>query len=500
MISLTKYNSSTIKIRGRFTDSYYADKITGFETFVRDVESDELDITDFNDTWVNYNIPININTVGDQYFKIQSIGDWTNYSGDGQFNRDCRMFLMQRIPKNSLVQTFYLNCGETNNPSVARVIFWECDECILTKYIQFDIDIGTANSAAKDNILISSDKEMMVSVELVSQTTASNYTIRACYQNHCMSMISYDKNATTYNMETMSYSDQYPADRILNFNQPAIQVSYIACYDSNNKERTNNIIVDKNGNGDYKTISAAVFASNLYDNIFVNPGGYEESVRAMGRMVNIIGTSPEQCILIKHNCDYRNPPLEINVGSVENMTIIVDDEGYNPSTPFTPDQEYLSYSIHIDHDHRASGHNMVVRNCVLKNMYRPCIGCGLQQDNHIYIIDCEMHSGVHHPQRNKRGALYFHTRNEPNSTNQYIHIINNKIICEDDIAVIIMPLQNPTGEVEFINNTIYSYINGKSDNIVWEGNTDIYGANVFSNNFKLTETSNGNTISCLNSN
>jgi hypothetical protein len=111
----------------------------------------------------------------------------------------------------------------------------------------------------------------------------------------------------------------------------------------------------------------------------------------------------------------------------------------------------------------------------------------------VIIKNCELQSGIH-VAGNARGAMYFHTRNTESVTDQNISLIGNRITCADSIAMTVMPLQSGKGSAEFINNMVYSDVNGKQNTAIWNG-TD---QQCFNEDFVLAPTSYGNNIALIN--
>ena len=241
-------------------------------------------------------------------------------------------------------------------------------------------------------------------------------------------------------------------------------------------------------NMEYETIQSAVDAANDGDTIWVHPGIYREQVDAIGKEVHIVGVDKTSCILVDSSGNYFTPPLWMNIGSVENMTVIEDASVPDPNTP----EGYLNwaYCIHVDSSSTATGKQMRISNCILKNANRACLGIGTFADYSVVVENCDIYSGRHAEDVPDRGAVYFHNCME-NAENQQVSFRNNRIWCDGDKVVCVIGTAPEQGsfQMEFINNMLWSAGNGKR-------NTSIHYAP--DRTMKLSPTSYGNNIDLLN--
>lgn len=241
-------------------------------------------------------------------------------------------------------------------------------------------------------------------------------------------------------------------------------------------------------NMEYGTIQAAVDAAKDGDTIWVHPGVYREQVNAVGKEVHITGVDKNTCILIDSSANYLTPPLWMNIGSIENMTVIEDASAPDPNTP----SGYLNwaYCIHADSSVTAIGKQLRISNCILKNANRACLGIGTFENYSVIVENCDIYSGRHAENAPERGAVYFHNCMD-NAENQYISFRNNRIVCAGDQAICIMGTGPAQGsfQMEFLNNVCWSDGNGKN-------NASIYMDN--DHTMVLSQTSFGNNISLLN--
>ena len=241
-------------------------------------------------------------------------------------------------------------------------------------------------------------------------------------------------------------------------------------------------------NMEYETIQAAVNAAKDGDTIWVHPGIYREQVNAVGKEIHIKGVNKNTCILIDSSANYYTPPLWMNIGSVENMTIIEDASAPDPNTP----DGYLNwaYCIHTDGSETAIGKQMRISNCILRNANRACLGIGTFENYNVIIENCDIYSGRHADDAPERGAAYFHNC-IGNAENQHISFRNNVIRCDGDKAVYISGTSPAQGsfQMEFINNMCWSAGNGKNDSCIHMAPDST---------MKLSQTSYGNNINLLN--
>lgn len=131
------------------------------------------------------------------------------------------------------------------------------------------------------------------------------------------------------------------------------------------------IIVDKNGNGDYTSLTAAVAASSNGDIIFVRKGIYEnEIVEAWNKNITIIGESPYNTIIQNELDDYNTPPIEMSVGA------LYDIQFYSIGN----ETQRHAYALHIDNDNQLNG-TFYAENCIFKTDYGSgAVGAGMRRN------------------------------------------------------------------------------------------------------------------------
>ena len=281
---------------------------------------------------------------------------------------------------------------------------------------------------------------------------------------------------------SLDYSD------LLDFTSGGIlgKVNVCAEIAKNDAKPTGLLLVGENM--EYETIQGAVDAASDGDTIWVHPGIYREQVKALGKEVHITGVDKNTCILIDSSANYLTPPLWMNIGSIENMTVIEDAADPDPDTP----DGYLNwaYCIHVDSSSTAIGKQMRISNCILQNANRACLGIGTFDDYSVIVENCEIFSGRHAEDAPERGAVYFHNCMD-SADNQLISFRNNRIECNGDKVFCIMGTGPEQGSfvMEFINNVCWSEGNGKTDDSILMAEDDT---------MVLSKTSYGNNISLLN--
>lgn len=250
------------------------------------------------------------------------------------------------------------------------------------------------------------------------------------------------------------------------------------------------------GSANFTTIQGAVNAAVDGDTILIYPGTYREQVAAWGKHnLHFVGLSRDNVIIIDSSGAYSTPPLEIDSGSVRNLTIIEDHATAGTNEAAFEDQR--AYGIHPDYPDQA-GRTLIIEDCTIRNTRRTAIGCGLWQDNTVIVRRCDIWAGA--PtlggDRN-RGAVYFHNRQSSTTvtTNQHLILEDNKIVCADAKAFYLYDsglgagMQQSVMDVLAIRNMIYSEVNGKVNQI---------GGTGFSDNVTLHPASYGNNIPELN--
>ncbi|MBR4388584.1 MAG: hypothetical protein IKT00_05335 [Prevotella sp.] len=232
------------------------------------------------------------------------------------------------------------------------------------------------------------------------------------------------------------------------------------------------VFVDKNGTGTYTTIAAAVAGTNNGDTIIVNAGTYEEEVHMWGKTRHIVGVDRDSCILTNGTGNYLTPPLEANIGSISNMTIIADN--YDPTIQ-DPSvyQERASYGIHIEYAN-STAYTLSIRNCKIVSKWSAALGIGLRYNQTVEIIDCELISNSERVYSSyaghwvEMGGLFFHNDGVSNNAGTGKLFVRNSRL-QGKKAALVMEAVNKPGlvDAEFSCNTLVSEDYGVGSGIIY---------------------------------
>lgn len=227
-------------------------------------------------------------------------------------------------------------------------------------------------------------------------------------------------------------------------------------YDNDWKSRE--IVVDKDGFGDFTDLDEAL--KNANDNsdhpvvIKVRAGTYHmrtetpEDIpyKKTNRYLVIIGEDRNNCI-IRNDNGYYSPytddsngllfdsaPLRLSGNiTIENITIISTDTNYrnwcDSESRVKGVGRDQSYCIHSDFDcdeHTTS----IIRNCRLVNNHYCCIGCGTRKNHKIQVENCELETTIN-SENTDNGAFFVHSFNL-NSGNSYE---GQEVVAKNNIIV-----------------------------------------------------------------
>lgn len=263
--------------------------------------------------------------------------------------------------------------------------------------------------------------------------------------------------------------------------------------------------VDINGHGDYTSIADAVDGTSDGDTIVVYPGTYEESVHAFGKDRHIVGVCKDTCILINGTGNYDTPPLEMNIGSIENMTIIADN--YAPTIPDpSENHNHAAYGIHIEYAN-ADPYTIRISNCKIVSKWSAGIGLGLRYNQTVIIDNCELISEcvrIWSEWSNiwvEMGGLFFHNDAASNIGGTGKLRVKDTILRGEKAALVMESVENKVGTVdaEFIGGTLASEDYGVGNGVIyrWPGTTTPEGY-LCGSKITLAITAHGNNIAELN--
>lgn len=250
------------------------------------------------------------------------------------------------------------------------------------------------------------------------------------------------------------------------------------------------IIVDKNGNGNFKTVTEAVDSCMGGETIIVKAGVYEnEHIKAWGKEINIIGDSPYSTILTCDDSEYPNPLMEFSTGSIQNIQL---HRTGSKETPITNE----GYVIHTEDNYQLNK-SMFLKNVVIKSDGTPtCIGMGMRSGTSIVFDSCQFITSE------LGNLIYIHDSNDGDVGNYDLEFLN----CYFEHAgrgVMGLQSQEIVGarvDMTWINNTFYATEEPSTITVInWRGGTstdptDFKGLI----NWKLKGCSHGNTLDDLN--
>lgn len=263
-------------------------------------------------------------------------------------------------------------------------------------------------------------------------------------------------------------------------------------------------LVDKNGNGNFTTISDAIANTNDGDTIIVNSGTYEEDVHMWGKTRHIVGVSRETCILTNGTGNYLTPPLEANIGSIENMTIIADN--YSPTIPDPTENQVLpSYGIHVEYQN-ATPYTLTIRNCKIVSKWCAGVGIGLRYNQTVEFIDCDLISECVRIYSSfaghwvEMGGLFFHNDNSNNVSGTGKLFVRNTRLQGKKAALVMEAVNKSTMvDAEFACNTLISEDYGVGSGIIYRyDNMVTQPGYLCGNKITLGIASHGNNIEELN--
>lgn len=291
-----------------------------------------------------------------------------------------------------------------------------------------------------------------------------------------------------------TYSEEYeeyvPNTTILK--EEYIPIDYI-------KEECNRrsyIFVDKNGNGDYTTVTEAVANAEDGSTIIVAPGNYiNEVVEGWGKEINIIGLSREKCIISNDTATYSTPPIEIGKGSIENLTVIAElGTGISNDT-----NKWFPYAVHTE-DNNLQNSTLTIRNCTLISELNAGFGLGMYGGCTVNL------ENTHLIGRNGAGnrALFFHDAASAIYAGEQNININNCILESDSKSQHTLRIEDQCIDGSTINLTMINTLiyNGQCTNCrLGTSNKDGQTYEGWRNlkNTKLTGKSFGNNIDVFNS-
>jgi len=256
------------------------------------------------------------------------------------------------------------------------------------------------------------------------------------------------------------------------------------------------IVVDKNGSGDFTTLTAATDYASDGAIIKVMPGIYDNEVIVGGKTKTlfIIGDDRDKCVIKNSYGNYANAVIHIASGLLRNLTVIQEA---------TSASDVGAYAVHADMNPMYNS-TLRIENCTLRNHLRNvgALGAGLRGGGVLTIQNSTL--------ENVTGgrALYCHDNNGPEYNGlQILRIVDSiiKTVPTDNLYAITIQGQGKNGErtfedsqyyLEFVRNRIVggaNFVNWYPDDVTITDD-DFQGVM----NLRLSSVSWGNSDSVFN--
>lgn len=253
------------------------------------------------------------------------------------------------------------------------------------------------------------------------------------------------------------------------------------------------VFVDRNGNGQYRTISDAINGTADGDTIIVNSGIYEEQIEMWGKERHIVGVCKETCIITNGTGNYDTPPLEANIGSISNVTIIADN--YAPTIPDPSGTENrASYAIHIEYAN-TNPFAFKINNCILKAKWFPAVGLGLRYNQQVIIENTELITYADM----QLGALFFHNDAVSSQNGTGVISVRNCVLrsYKQTLGLSSVSSKPAKASAEFIGCTFKSDTLS-FDSLIFKKYTTTAAGYLCGDRILLADTSHGNNVEELN--
>ena len=227
--------------------------------------------------------------------------------------------------------------------------------------------------------------------------------------------------------------------------------------------------------------------------IIVFPGVYDEVLFIKGtHYVSLIGVNRETCIVKNDTAHYNNAPLRIQGACyVANLTFIATANKYSSTTGTgyeawkkdslngVSNPTWLnavgSYAVHCDDATNGETTTSIFENCYMYSETFPAFGAGMQLNNTIYLLNCDLKTSIDEDiynanKLNSQGTLLCHGNyptspiDEPNQT----LIVKDCRISGINSKCLNMYKSNnaPKANIIFINNTFDNNHKNSIDDIL----------------------------------
>ena len=257
---------------------------------------------------------------------------------------------------------------------------------------------------------------------------------------------------------------------------------------------TYDYIVAKDGSGNFTSVTEACNVAKAGESIYIKSGVYDNEVivGTWSKKLYLVGESAKDTIIKNSLGDYNRPPIQIGGGYLKNITFYSEYTG----TQERGTGATMSYAVHSESDNLAND-NLTIEDCILISDYAPSFGMGMRGGCNVTLKNCYL-KGTY------RGALLFHDADNVSYVGeQNISLIDCILYNTTDYSCIIMQSQERNGTIvnlEMIRNRIKTH--GNNNYGVNNHYGGIGGENDFLGliNFRLKETSWGNSDTTFNSN
>lgn len=208
-------------------------------------------------------------------------------------------------------------------------------------------------------------------------------------------------------------------------------------YDVKIISNSTTLTVSKDNSKMFTSINAALnfaYAIESKENpitIIIFPGVYNEVLFMKGKhYVSLIGTNRETCVIKNGTAHYNNAPLRIQGACyVANLTFIATADKYSSETGTGyeawkkdvlaggSDFPWLntigSYAVHCDDETNGEFTTCLFENCSMYSETYPAFGSGMQLNNTIYLLNCDLLTSIDEDiynanKLNSQGTLFCH--------------------------------------------------------------------------------------------
>jgi hypothetical protein len=270
-------------------------------------------------------------------------------------------------------------------------------------------------------------------------------------------------------------------------------------YDVKIISNSTTLTVSKDNSKMFTSINAALkfaYAIESKENpitIIVFPGVYKEVLFIKGQhYVSLIGINRETCIIRDDTAHYNNAPLRIQGACyVANLTFIATADKYSSTTGTgynawkkdvlagVSNPTWLttlgSYAVHCDDVTNGETTTSIFENCYMYSVTFPAFGAGMQLNNTIYLLNCDLLTSIDEEiynanKLNSQGTIVCHG-NYPTSPvddpKQSLVVKDCRISAINSKCLNMYKSDNaPNANIIFINNTFSNNHKNSVDDIL----------------------------------